>query len=93
MSTILIASGTTLANSADFTLTSGESANLFLVDDAGPDVSFSASALVQIKETVGGEYYTVGRMDNNTPAATLMGPGTFRVRRLASASSVGVARG
>lgn len=93
MSTELIASGTTVATSSDFTLSSGENATLFLTHAVGPEVSFASSALVQIKDTTSAAYYTAGRLDNNMPVATVYGPGTYRVYRAASATAVGVSKG
>lgn len=85
---VLIASGTTLASSADFTLT-GESSTLFFTAAAAqiPD----AIALVEIKSD-GGTYHIVGRITGTSPAQVLTGPGTYRVSRLACTVAVGVDR-
>lgn len=93
MSTVLIASGTTATTSSDFTLAAGESTTLFLIDAAGTDVAFASQALIQIKETNSGAYFTIGRLDSNTPGQVLSAPGTFRVSRAASDVAFGVARG
>lgn len=93
MSTVLLASGTTPATSSDFILAAGETANLFMFDAAGPQLPQSAAVQIQIKDTINSEYYNVGRLDNNLPSASLPGPGTFRVSRLATEVAVGVGRG
>lgn len=84
----LIASGTTEADSADFTLTAGTSATLYLKDAAGSSVPPLSTAEVQIKS--GTEYFTVGTLNIRAPAQVLTAVGTFRVRRMASAAAFGV---
>lgn len=76
----LIASGTTAATSADFTLADGQSTTLFLTDATGPDVANQAVALIQIK-SAGGQYFTIGRLTHDNPVQVLAAPGTYRVKR------------
>ncbi len=85
----LIAAGTAEADSADFTLASGDQATLFLKDAAGPRVSADAVAHVQIK-SADGEYFQVGHLDSYNPAKVLSAPGTYRVKRIANAVAFGV---
>jgi hypothetical protein len=84
----IIATGTTQVDSADFTLADGQSANLYLKDAAGPDVTSGAIANVQIKS--GAEYFTVGSVTGYYPCMVLRGTGTYRVRKLASTDAFGV---
>lgn len=85
----LIASGTTEADSDDFTLSSGDQVTLFLKDAAGPTVGSDAIALVQIK-SADAQYFIVGKIDFGTPAKVLAAPGTYRVKRLAASAAYGV---
>ena len=84
----LLASGTTAASSADFTLT-GESSTLFLTAAASliPDVM----VVVEIKSAAG-VYHVVGDLSDEKPAVVLTGPGTYRVSRQVCATAVGVDR-
>lgn len=75
----LLATGTTAASSADFTLT-GESSTLFLVSTAG--LPSGSSASIEIKSAAG-VYYPVGALSTGTPLRVLSGPGTYRVSRVA----------
>ena len=84
----LIASGTTLVTSAEFTLT-GESSTLFLT---AASVQIPAVvATVEIKSNAG-TFHVVGSLTNSTPAHVLTGPGTYRVSRQACTVAVGVDR-
>lgn len=85
----LIASGTAEADSADFTLTTGQNCTLFLKDAAGDTVPPFSEALVQIK-SAGLEYYTVGVITGANPAQLLEAPGTYRVRKRAATVAFGV---
>jgi hypothetical protein len=85
----LIAAGTTEADSADFTLASGDQVTLFLKDAAGPRVASDAVAHLQIKSAAG-EYFHVGHLDSYNPAKVLAAPGTYRVKRLAASAAYGV---
>jgi hypothetical protein len=87
----LIATGTAQADSADFALTDGQSTTIFLKDAAGTTVPPLCNAAVQIK-SADLEYFTVGTIDGLTPAKVLQAPGTYRVRKHASADAFGVDR-
>lgn len=84
----LLATGTTLASSADFTLT-GESSTLFLKAAAAqiPDVV----VLIEIKDS-SGVYHIIGKMEKENAAVVLVGPGTYRVSRQVCTTAVGVDR-
>lgn len=84
----LIASGTADANSADFTLTDGQSATLFLKTATGAPVAPAAQARIQVKS--GSNYFTVGRLTQSDPMLVLRAAGTFRVQRLAHTIAFGV---
>lgn len=73
----LLATGTTAANSADFTLV-GETSSLFLVSTAG--LLPGSWADIQIKGA-NGLYYPVGALNLQTPFWVLSSPGTYRVAR------------
>lgn len=85
----LIASGTTLVASADFTL-SGDSSTLFLTA-AAAQIPAGAVALIELKSAAG-TYHIVGKLLTETPAVVLTGPGTYRVSRQVCATAVGVDR-
>lgn len=84
----LLASGTTAASSADFTLT-GEASTLFL--DAATAQIPDVIVTVEIK-AASGVYHIIGNLTDENPAQVLTGPGTYRVSRLACATAVGVDR-
>ncbi len=84
----LLAIGTTLAASADFTLT-GESSTLFLTAAAAQVPQ--CVALVEIKSAAG-TYHIIGKLDEYNPAKVLTGPGTYRVSRQVCTTGVGVDR-
>lgn len=86
----LIATGTTLTNSADFTLAAGASTTLYLKDATGATVPPECIALVQVKS--GAEYFNVGQLDGVNSMRVLTAIGTFRVSRLANTSAFGVDR-
>lgn len=85
----LIAAGTADANSADIVLTDGGSSTVFLKSGTGGVIVEGARGVIQIKSS-GGHYFTVGTLDRDNPATAILGPGTFRVVRLANASAFGV---
>ncbi len=87
--TNILAAGTTAANSTDVTVASGGSANLFLMDAAGPGVGSKVLLDVQIKSS-NNAYFTVGRLTAASPMFALRAPGTYRVTRPANSPSVGV---
>jgi hypothetical protein len=88
MASILTA-GITEAASSTFTLAAGESATLYLTDDAGPSPAVDALADVQIA-SAGGEYFTVGSLTRTAPAQVLTAVGTFRVMRRPCSTPVGI---
>jgi hypothetical protein len=83
--TELIAVGATAANSADFTLASGEQATVGLFGFT----TLLPSVKVEIKDSAG-EYQSFAVVKR--APVVVNGPGTFRARRLAGASG-GVFRG
>lgn len=85
----LIATGTTEADSSDFTLSSGASTTLYL-KDAGGLIPASCTAAIQIKS--GSLYFNVGELNGTEPVKVLSATGTFRVRKFANAATFGVDR-
>lgn len=81
----IIASGTTDADSAEFTLAAGESATLFLTGASGP----GAIAQVRIK-AADGSFSTIGGLSKDAPARVLSGAGTYKVSRSAGTPAFGV---
>jgi hypothetical protein len=59
----LIASGTTEADSADFTLAAGEQATLFLKDAAGATVTTPHGVAQVLIKSADGEYFLIGKLD------------------------------
>lgn len=85
----LLATGTTVAQSADFTLLATDNTSLFLVSTAG--LPSNASIELQVKGA-NGVYYPFGTLDGRTPFLALASPGTFRVARNIPGFDVGVDR-
>ena len=85
----LIAAGTADANSADIVLADGASSTVFLKSGTGGPIVLGARATIQIKSS-DNYYFTVGALDRDSPAQAIMGPGTFRVIRVANAAAFGV---
>ena len=83
----LIAPGTTAANSADFTLTDGQSATLYL-KTAGPAIAPASIAVIQVKS--GASYFTIGQLTTGDPMQVLQAAGTFRVVRKPHTIAFGV---
>jgi hypothetical protein len=83
--TLLIATGTADADSADFAVVAGTPATVFLKDAAGPVLDTQARAAIQIKDA-GGQYFTVGQLTGANPVQVIDGPGTFRVQKYAGPS-------
>lgn len=84
----LLASGTTAASSADFTI-SGESTTLFL--DAATATIPNVVVQIEIKSAAA-VYHIIGYLTDENPAVVLSGPGTYRVSRQVCATGVGVDR-
>lgn len=87
----LIASSTSQADSADFTLTAGTPSTLSLNCGTSQSIPADAWAIVKIKSS-GGTYQVVGRLDSTKPAQVLDGPGTFLVTKGPSSVAFGVDR-
>ena len=86
----IIASQVAAANSADFTLTDGQSVSLLLKDDVvDTDLYAGAVAFIQAK-SAGAKYVTIGELNFDEPLIVLSAPGTFRVSKAASAYAYGV---
>jgi hypothetical protein len=86
----IIAPTTSSGTSADFTLADGDSTTIFLKDADSNSVPADAVAVVQIKS--GTQYFSIGVVDVSAPAKVLQAPGTFRVFKHVSSTSVGVDR-
>lgn len=86
----LIASGTTAANSADFTVLSGSPVNISLHDADGV-FSNDVAATVFIKSSAG-VYRAVsgGNLSAQRAELVIDGPGTYRVTKYASVVAFGV---
>jgi hypothetical protein len=92
MSTVILAAGTAAANSTDVTVTAGVPVTLFLFSGSSGPVPSEADCDVQIKETVGGTYHTIGKLTGRDPGVVIDSPGTYRVARNLTTASVGVAQ-
>jgi hypothetical protein len=89
MATELIASTTSAANSADITVTAGSQVTVSL---NGKDSAIDNNVVqVQLKSSAG-EWMQVGSLFSSQPAQSIVSPGTYRVRKLASALAFGVDR-
>lgn len=89
---IFIAIGATAANSADFTLVDGQTAQLSLVvsDTNLMTLPPDCQASVQSKTSQSG-YLEIGRLTGGKdPVLLLEGPGTYRIRKPASTTLFGV---
>lgn len=82
MATNILASGTTAAQSASFTLADGASSNLILKGQG--------TVQVQIQDATG--WTAVGFLDSQYPVKTVSGPGNFRVAREAVGTALAVDR-
>lgn len=83
----IIASGTTAADSAEFTLAAGDSTVLLLTGTPASD----ARAVVRIK-AADGTFHRAGELTGQYPAQSLTGAGTYKVSKVASSSAYGVDR-
>jgi len=82
-----IATGTTVSNGSDFTLTDGQTVQLGLFSSTtGPRLPADCQASVQSKTSSAG-YIEIGRLTADEPVKLLQGPGTFRVVRRGSGST------
>lgn len=88
---VLLAPGTTAANSASFTLADGESATLCLAPAQSGELGNDAAVDIQMQSN--GEWVTIGGLNAarvGATAAVVQAPGTFRVARVARKHPVGV---
>lgn len=92
MSTVILAAGTAAANSTDVTVTAGVPVTLFLFAASDGPVPSEADCDIQISETVGGTYHTIGKLTGKSPAVQIDAPGTYRVARKETTADVGVAQ-
>lgn len=83
MATEILAIGTSDANSADVVVSS--TLTVGLKASAGPVVDPAANVLIQLKDD-GGNYFTVDILNQAKPAVSITAAGTYRFRRLGSAS-------
>lgn len=86
----IIAVGTVDAQSADFSLTDGQSTTLALKNTDGIDSLSAAAAIVQVK--LGTLYFPIGMLTFANPCQVLAAPGAFRVIRKNAVVSFGVDR-
>jgi hypothetical protein len=84
----LIAPITGAFDSAPFTILAGDSVTLLLKDAVGPYCPPNCVVFVQ-QQSSGGEWFTVGQLDTQTPAKVLLAAGTFRVSKPVSADAYG----
>lgn len=85
----IISSGTTDADSSEFTLTSADVATLSLFSATDPDLPLGINADIKVK-TSGSRYVIIGRLTEREPVKVLSAPGTFIVTRKANATAFGV---
>lgn len=86
----ILAIGTTEAASSSVVLT-GSPSTLFLSTTAGA-VPPTARAWIQV-QSAGGNWQTVGLLNQATPALTMTATGTYRVYRPAADAAFGVEQG
>ena len=82
---IILAIGTTAANSSDVVIEVGEPLTVSLEDAAGPKVLGGALVHILLKAD-SGEYFRVGQLSAERPAAIIDGAGTYRFSRVAGVS-------
>lgn len=85
----LVASGTTTANSNDFTIDAGASASLFLKSATSQVLPYDARATIQVK-SADATYYDIGALTESDPMKVLQAAGTFRVVRIGASAAYGV---
>lgn len=85
----LLASSTAAADSADFTLTAGNTATLNLKGGSETWVGPQSIAYVQIKSS-DNRYYNIGAMTVQNPAVVVSAAGTYRVSKMAAPEAYGV---
>lgn len=85
----LIATGTTLVTSSEFTLTSTDVVTISLKSATDPVLPSSAQAVINLK-TSSGTFIPLGSVTSSTPAILLNGPGTYTITRPVQSLGVGV---
>jgi len=80
MATNLISTGDTAATSSEVTLADGASANWALKSAAQ-----GAEVVIELEDNAG-SFHGIGRLVSTDPAKNIVGPGTYRARRIAGAS-------
>ena len=85
----ILAIGTTAASSSDFVVAAGTPNTICLVDTAGPVIANGAFVALQFKDA-NSQYFTVDSLQYDRVARVLIGPGTYRVTRVATGVSCGV---
>lgn len=85
----LLATGTTAANSADFTIALGSTACIYAKPVTAETALGALTWEIQLMKKTGTDYYMVDSLSQSKPAVVIYGAGTFRVRRPVSTLSVG----
>lgn len=84
----ILASGTDTGTSSDVTITAGSSVNVGIFVSSGAlPASLQANVLM---DTPGTGDVQIGTLTSANPAQTIVGPGTFRVQRIASRQAFGI---
>jgi hypothetical protein len=81
----ILAVGTTAADSSDVVVANGSSLAVCLKDAAGPRVALGALVHILMKDDAG-QYFRVGQLNAEKPAAVIDGGGTYRFSRVAGIS-------
>lgn len=91
MPTTILASNTTAAESTDIELTDGTKSTLTLFDTEGGEIRGDQRVALEVKDA-NGNYTTIDYLSPNQPSLQVLGPATWRARRLVSTAAVGVTR-
>jgi thiamine monophosphate kinase len=86
---VILASGTTAANSSDIAVTAGTPVTIFLSVGTDVPVPSQADCDVQVKDA-GGKYHTIGKLTGREAAKAIDSPGTYRVARAACSEAFAV---
>jgi hypothetical protein len=86
---VVLASGTSAADSSDITVTAGVPVTVFLSTATSVPVPSDVQCDVKVK-AAGGTYHTVGQLTGARPALVIDGPGVYRVSRTSASSAVAV---
>jgi len=87
----ILAVGTNNTPSADIVVAAGAPLTVCIKDAAGPRVAIGALVHIELKDDAG-QYFRVGQLSANAPAAVIDGAGTYRFVR-GAAVSCGVFQG